>query len=123
MSTHEPRNPHLRLESDVVSMPFLMTLTVAAVLITLGGIGWAWLIFEQETRRLGGLENPVVTPMAPRAISGVNQTLIHYERHGQKLEAQQRLVLDQYGWVDRSAGIVRIPIDEAIRIKARELAP
>ncbi len=119
----EPTHPNIRLEEDVVKMRFLMTIVVVAVAITLGGIGWAWLIFAGETTRLGGLPNPTPPPMAPRQISGVNQTLIHYERHGQLLERQQRLALEQYGWVDRSKGIVRIPIDEAIRIKARELAP
>ena len=119
----EPRNENIRLEEDVVSMPFLMTLTAVALAITLGGIGWAWLVFAHETERLGGLPHPTPAPMAPRQISGVNQTLIHYERHGQLLEQQQRRTLDQFGWVDPAKGIVRIPIDEAIRLKARELAP
>lgn len=120
--SHEPRHPHIRLEEDVVSMPFLMTLVIVTVAITLGGIGWAWLEFERETTRLGGLAHPVPPPTAPRSISGVYQTLIHFDRHGQVVEQRQRQALEEFGWVDPAAGIVRIPIDEAIRIKAEELA-
>lgn len=119
--SHEPRHPHIRVEEDVVSMPFLMTIVAVALVITLGGIGWAWLEFARETTRLGGLAHPVPPPIAPRAIAGVNQTLIHFERHGQMLDRRQRRALDEFGWVDPSKGIVRIPIDEAIRIKAEEL--
>ncbi len=32
-----------------------------------------------------------------------------------EIEAQQREHLTTYGWVDRSAGVVRIPIDEAMK--------
>jgi hypothetical protein len=32
------------------------------------------------------------------------------------LRASEDAVLDNYGWVDKKAGIVRIPIDEAIRL-------
>jgi hypothetical protein len=33
-------------------------------------------------------------------------------------EARQRAILTQYAWVDRDAGIVRIPIDRAMQILA-----
>jgi len=32
------------------------------------------------------------------------------------LRAEEARVLDSYGWVDRSAGVVRIPIDQAMRL-------
>jgi hypothetical protein len=32
-------------------------------------------------------------------------------------------VLDNYGWVDKNAGIVRIPIDEAIRLTLQRGLP
>lgn len=40
-----------------------------------------------------------------------------------QLRAEEREVLDHYGWVDESAGIVRIPIDEAMRIVAERGLP
>jgi hypothetical protein len=35
-----------------------------------------------------------------------------------QFELAQRMALSGYGWVDRSTGIVRIPIEEAMRIVA-----
>ena len=32
--------------------------------------------------------------------------------------AEKRKVLDSYGWVDRQAGIARIPLDEAMKLMA-----
>ena len=38
------------------------------------------------------------------------------------LRAREDEMLDSYGWVDRNAGIVRIPIDEAMRLTLRTRA-
>lgn len=38
----------------------------------------------------------------------------------ERFEQKQRDVLSGYGWIDRSAGIVRIPIEEAMRIIAQK---
>ena len=40
-----------------------------------------------------------------------------------KLRAVEKDALEGYGWVDEKAGVVRIPIDEAIRILARRGLP
>lgn len=37
--------------------------------------------------------------------------------------AEEDDLLGGYGWVDEKAGVVRIPIDEAMRILAREALP
>lgn len=41
---------------------------------------------------------------------------IEHDAHGPALRAAQRARLESWGWVDRDAGIARIPIDEAIEI-------
>ncbi|AKU90247.1 hypothetical protein [Vulgatibacter incomptus] len=112
------RHANIRLEEDVVPAGFLLSLIFAVVFVTLAGIGWAWLIFSRETMRLGGYEQPIPEQHAPRTIVRVNQSLIHVERNGQRIEAEQRRILEEYGWIDRERGIVRIPIDDAIRITA-----
>jgi len=38
------------------------------------------------------------------------------------MDAEQR-TLTTYGWVDRNAGIVRIPIDEAMRLTTQRGLP
>jgi hypothetical protein len=39
------------------------------------------------------------------------------------LRAQEDEILDTYGWVDRNAGVVRIPIDEAMRLTVQRGLP
>jgi hypothetical protein len=50
---------------------------------------------------------PAPTPPAPALEARSGQTLDPYR-------ASQQQRLNSYGWVDRSAGIARIPIDRAI---------
>lgn len=54
---------------------------------------------------------------APREIGGVEQTRIG-EDYGARLLAGQRRALESFGWVDEGRGIVRIPIDRAMRLVA-----
>lgn len=117
MNSNALHNPEIRLAEDRVPR-YLLLIVLAVVLITLAGIAWAWLLWRDVTLRLGGLPEPTQT-RAPRDIAGVNQTLILLERHGQQLHLRQDQSLTEFGWVDEAQGIVRIPIDEAIRLKAR----
>jgi len=39
------------------------------------------------------------------------------------LRAREDAVLNSYGWVDKTAGVVRIPIDEAIKLTVRRGLP
>jgi hypothetical protein len=41
----------------------------------------------------------------------------------EKFRASEDILLNNYGWVDRSQGIVRIPIDRAIDLLAQQGAP
>jgi hypothetical protein len=42
---------------------------------------------------------------------------------GQRLRAEEDAILTTYGWVDRKAGVARIPIDRAIEILAERGLP
>ena len=41
---------------------------------------------------------------------------IHPREDLQDLRASEDAILNSYGWVDKNAGIVRIPIDEAMKL-------
>jgi hypothetical protein len=61
-----------------------------------------------------GQENRL--PPEPRLQTNPRQDL-------RDLRSQEETILHNYGWVDRNAGIVRIPIDRAMRLTVeRELA-
>jgi len=40
-----------------------------------------------------------------------------------KLQAEEKQLLESYGWVDEAAGVVRIPVSEAMRIVAQRGLP
>jgi hypothetical protein len=53
---------------------------------------------------------------AAREVSGIEQTLIAHDRAGLRLTEAQRQALHTYGWVDRRAELVRIPIERAFEL-------
>lgn len=109
----ELRNPDVRLSEDRV--PFYIFVIIAGfVLIVLGGIAWAWGAYHSTSARLGGFPVAETLRPAPRTISGVNQTPILLDREGQRLRERQRERLESFGWVNRAAGVVHIPVDDAI---------
>ncbi|MEZ4409344.1 MAG: hypothetical protein R3A52_23170 [Polyangiales bacterium] len=50
----------------------------------------------------------------PAEVGGVRQTLALEDGEGQRLRARQRAALDRAAWIDRGAGVARIPIDIAM---------
>jgi len=96
-------------------------LFVAAVLIQF----MVWLLFLY----FSGREAARVAPEYPLAVGG--QTRVPPEPRLQTnpredlriLRAREDGVLNSYGWVDRTAGVVRIPIDEAIKLTVQRGLP
>jgi len=60
---------------------------------------------------------------APRELSNVEQTPIWGSPLGEDLRARQRRELDEWGWVDRRAGIANIPIDRAMDLLVQRGLP
>jgi len=60
--------------------------------------------------------NARVLPPAPRLQVGPHLDLQHYKQSQQEL-------LNSYGWVDKNAGIVRIPIGRAMDLLLRQGLP
>jgi hypothetical protein len=58
------------------------------------------------------LIRPTVTPPGPRLQTHPREDLA-------KLRATEDATLNGYGWVDRKAGIIRIPIERAMELTAR----
>ena len=84
-----------------------------------------WLLFqyfsERESVRLAP-EYPLAAgqetrlPPEPRLQTDPRADL-------RELRAHESTVLSTYGWVDKAAGVVRIPIEEAMRITAQRGLP
>jgi len=88
----------------------MLGVTAASIVITAVALVVAWVLLEawgQEPRA-------VAPPVAPRTIGTLEQTLILDTERGIALRAEQQASLHRWAWVDRDAGVARIPIDEAI---------
>ena len=84
-----------------------------------------WLLFVFFAAR----EAQNVAPRFPLAISQENRLppeprlQIHPRQDLQDLRAGEDAVLNKYGWVDKQAGVARIPIDEAMKLTVQRGLP
>ena len=103
--------------SDVAIRPilgFLGVLTIVAVFINFA----VWLLFNYfyvRSQRPVIADYPLATqqenrlPPEPRLQTQPREDL-------RELRAQEDAILTTFGWVDRNAGIVRIPVDQAMKM-------
>jgi hypothetical protein len=87
---------------------------LALVLIALALM---WLLFEY----LAGRQAATAPSAAPPAIQEpppAPRLQVSPQTDLEQLRASEKAILESYGWIDRSAGIVRIPIDRAIELVA-----
>jgi hypothetical protein len=76
-------------------------------------------LFTRASRRDAAQGVPT-RPDPAAEVSGVHAELFERPLAGELLEQQQRNTLDRYGWVDREHGIVRVPINVAIELVAKD---
>ena len=96
-------------------------LFVAAVLIHV----MVWLLFlyfsGREAARVPS-EYPLAAGQETR-VPPEPRLQTHPREDLQALRAREDAVLNSYGWVDKPAGVVRIPIEEAIKLTAQRGLP
>lgn len=120
-----PDDPEVRHEtSDVnigVVLGFGLGLIVVAFVLHVG----IWLLFMAFANReahQGAPEFPLAVgrqsqlPPEPRLQTNPRQDL-------KDLRAAEDAILDHYGWVDKSTGVVRIPIGEAMKLAVERGLP
>jgi hypothetical protein len=111
-------HPEVRHEASDVNIRaifgFGLGLLVAGLIIHL----LVWVLFQYFTAR----EGRMVAPRFPLAVT--QETRVPPEPRLQtnprqdlgELRAREDQVLSSYGWVDKNAGVVRIPIDQAMKL-------
>jgi len=120
-----PDDPEVRHEtSDVnirVVLGFGLGLIVVAFVLHVG----IWLLFMAFANReahQGAPEFPLAVgrqsqlPPEPRLQTNPRQDL-------KDLRAAEDAILDHYGWVDKSTGVVRIPIGDAMKLAVERGLP
>jgi len=108
----------VRQERDRLAGRTLVATAVASIVafgVAVAMSGWL----------LGAERRPVTTraaapSAAPTTIGTVEQGLILGPPRGLDLDRDQRATLDRWAWVDRDAGIARIPIERAMDLVAAD---
>lgn len=111
--------------SDGVNFTAVLAFGVGLIVVAVAVHLLVWLLFRYFDNR----EAVRVTPEYPLAIGAADRKPPEprlQERPREDLrELRQRedAVLNRYEWIDRGTGVVRIPVDEAIKITARRGLP
>jgi hypothetical protein len=105
-------NPaHEQSDADVASLfriAIVLFLSTAAIFLVI------WILMRVlVTRDLANQPTP-----APQTAGAFPEPRLEVQPSGQleKLRADEEQQLNSYGWIDRNAGIARIPIDRAIQL-------
>jgi len=114
-----PADPHLALAAQDGYQRARESLAalIGALLLAGGSVLWGWLQLRADVARRAARRPPAVrpAPVGQAAVGGVLQTLIGVDSSAETTAAGQRERLASWGWVDRERGIVRIPIEAAMR--------
>lgn len=104
-------------EEDVVASRSLLKVYFGGILIGAIGVFFAGVVLAAST---GALQPSFAGASGPRPskpqLSHIEQTPIWDAERGLDLRRAQLRELQSWGWVDRNAGIAKIPIDQAIDI-------
>jgi hypothetical protein len=121
MSHDAPHAGHGEHErTDVSVRPVVLAgvgLTIA-LLITAAAMLGMYDAFATRFARLSPKQNPLAAAEAPRP-PPAPRLQVHPIKELRELRVSEAEVLEHYGWVDKDAGVVRIPIDRAIQLLAQ----
>jgi hypothetical protein len=115
MSRHE--------ESDVAVRPIATYGALLFLLVLVVGVAMAGLLHYYERRE--ARRSPPASPLAEsygRKVPPEPRLQTDPRVDLERLHQQEHAILDGYGWIDRPAGVVRIPIDRAISLFAERSA-
>jgi hypothetical protein len=119
-----PRNPEIRSEktdadaSAIVRFLVYLVVGTVAVVILLRWMFVALVVVEQRQQPPPPVMKAEAPPQPP-----LPRLEIDPSADLARFRDEQRKGLESYGWVDKPAGVVHIPIDEAMRIVAERGLP
>jgi hypothetical protein len=99
-----------------------VTLSVTVWVLIAGGIlsAIAGLVLTARSHTLAPAASASAPVRPEPEVSNIHTELFGGPGAGERLKAVQRNGLEHYGWVDRSRGLVRIPIDVAMDLESKE---
>lgn len=115
-----PTVHHEEEDQGVGALVLIGILSVVLIIVAVIGMGGLVNVFSGQRAGAGEVLSPLFQtdqqPPEPRLQADPAAEL-------QRLRTQERETLDSYGWVDKDAGVVRIPIDRAIDLIAERGLP
>ncbi|WP_373047311.1 hypothetical protein [Vulgatibacter sp.] len=113
----EPRRPAVRLAEDHV--PARVAYGALAFVVVFGAllVFWAWILYSGSLREFRAERD---LPAAPARRSAVGERLFGTSGSGWERLRLQEEGLSRWRWADREAGIVDMPIEEAMRLLVEE---
>jgi len=124
--THAGDDPETHHEESDVNIRAVFGLGAALLVITLAVHVAVWLLYMfftgQENRAQPAREFPMAIeqqdrmPPEPRLQTAPREDL-------REMRTEEDGILNTYGWVDRNAGVVRIPIGEAMKLTLQRGLP
>jgi hypothetical protein len=126
MSDHGHGHGDASGSSDAVDYGKVIGVGVASLVLFAVSIWWASMIWRSkiaETEAKTGKAKPVPSATMPAEIGIVDMVPFVADHRLPKWRAERKAWLDGYGWVDRSKGVVHIPIDQAMQQVASGASP
>ncbi|MBI1788457.1 MAG: hypothetical protein HYR60_13020 [Acidobacteria bacterium] len=117
--------PHGGHEASDVNVRSVSRFTIGLTLVTIFVLGLMWLVMDFFLGREAARSpkpapmiaaDPLKEPPEPRLQTKPALDL-------QKVREDEEALLHQYGWVDPDKGIVRIPVERAMELVAKEGLP
>jgi hypothetical protein len=120
LDTEHARRGHE--ERDVQLRPIVISGMSLALLAGLSLLAM-WLLFDYFAARRARLEVVPSPVFEARQLPPEPRLQISPQQDMRQMRAAEMAALHSYGWVDRQAGIVRIPIERAIELLAERGLP
>jgi hypothetical protein len=117
-ATDGTTNPATRHETTDINIRGVFAFAVGLIVVGVFVHVFLWLLFVY----FNGREMAKVSPQYPLAIGQETRLppeprlQINPREAMRELRSSEDAVLNGYGWVDKNKGIVRIPIDEAMKL-------
>ncbi len=113
----------LHLQEDHLPQKKIAAVAAAAFAIMALSIWVAYALLADVEHELGREPGFSAVQRAPHQISGVFQTEIERDQSGLRMRRAAEEELDHYAWVDRDRGLVSIPIERAMELRAEGVTP
>jgi hypothetical protein len=109
-STYEHTDAHVG-----PMVKFAVWLVISAIIVHVGLAAMYWLLIRESTERVESAQYPLAVNAPPRLPAEPRlQQFPRNEMYEFRVKEDQQL--QTYGWVDKNAGVVHIPIQDAMRL-------